>query len=68
MFVSYIGFDTFKHNNPEFDSTWEDDYNEIFDWDSWSTDTKLFYESLEMNVGEQRVSLKLVEELLYPYN
>ncbi|MDG2371128.1 MAG: hypothetical protein P8L83_00740 [Flavobacteriaceae bacterium] len=64
MFVSYIAFDTFEHNNPKFDSTWEDDYNEIFGWDSWNTDTKLFDESLEMIVGEQRVSLELVEELL----
>ena len=64
MYVSYIGFNEFENNNPELETTWEEDYNEMFGWDTWAKDLKLYNESKEMIFGEQRVSLKLVEELL----
>ena len=64
MYVSYIGFNTFENNNPELDSTWEEDYDEMFGWDTWATDLKLYNESKEMIFGEQRINLELVEELL----
>ena len=46
------------------DSTWEEDYDEMFGWDTWATDLKLYNESKEMIFGEQRINLELVEELL----
>ena len=64
MYVSYMGYNTFENNNPELETTWEEDYNEMFGWDTWTTDLALFNESKEMIFGEQRVSLELVEELL----
>jgi len=63
-FVSYVGFNTFKHSNPDFDSSWEEDYNEMFGWETFKADQKAFRESLEMIIGHQRESLELVEELL----
>tara|TARA_Y100000816_G_scaffold277554_1_gene247845 strand:- start:74 stop:820 length:747 start_codon:yes stop_codon:yes gene_type:complete len=63
-FVSYVGFNKFKHSNPEFDSSWEEDYNEMFGWETFKADRKAFRESLEMIIGHQRESLDLVEELL----
>jgi len=64
MYVHYIGYNTFENNNPKFETTWEEDYDEMFGWDSWTTDLKLFNESKEMIVGEIRESLELVTELL----
>tara|TARA_S200000501_G_C20828606_1_gene746129 strand:- start:132 stop:878 length:747 start_codon:yes stop_codon:yes gene_type:complete len=63
-FVSYVAFNKFKHSNPNFDSSWEEDYNEMFGWETFKADRKAFRESLEMIVGHQRESLELVEELL----
>lgn len=64
MYVSYVGFDTYKSNNPEMETTWEEDYNEMFGWGTWDTDLELYEQSIEMIVGEQRETLKLVEELM----
>ncbi|OUW35393.1 MAG: hypothetical protein CBD39_00640 [Flavobacteriaceae bacterium TMED179] len=63
-FVSYVAFNRFNDTNPDFDSSWEDDYNEMFGWETFKADRRAFRESLEMIIGHQRESLELVEALL----
>ena len=63
-FVSYVGFNKFKDTNPDFDFSWEGDYNEMFGWETYKADRRAFRESLEMIIGHQRESLELVEALL----
>lgn len=64
MFVSYVGFDTYEDPNKEPEASFEDMYNEMFGWGTFTTDLELYEASIEMIVGEQRETLSLVEALL----
>ena len=63
QFILAVGFDTYKRpETPEIETTWEEDYNELFGWGTWDEDWKNFDASLEY-WGEQRDMLKLVPEM-----
>ena len=64
VLVIFSGFDEYGREWSNMDTTWEEDYNEMFGWETFKADQKAFRESLEMIVGHQKESLELVEELL----
>jgi hypothetical protein len=63
QFIVAVGFNT--HQQPdekESDTTWKEDYDELFGWGTWDEDWKNFDASLEY-WGEQRDLLQFVPEL-----
>ena len=46
---------------------WEEEYDEMFGWNSWTNDIELFDQSLEM-WGRQNEKLRLVESMLPSVN
>ena len=63
QFVLVEGFDTYKRaDRPEIETTFEEDYNELFGWGSLDEDWNNYDASLEY-WGEQVDMLKLVPEM-----
>lgn len=63
LFVVSVPFDTYKQNTqPENDNTFEEDYNELFGWDSFDDDYENFEAGLE-GWGEYVDTLQLVPEM-----
>ena len=62
--TSFVGFNQYDRKSNEFDTTWEEKYNEKFGANSWNYDRKAFRESIEMIVGQQVQTLELVESML----
>ena len=66
LFVVAMGFDTYKRAEAqEFETTAEEDYNEMFGWGSWDEDWKNFDKALEY-WGEQVDLLQYVPEMSTP--
>ena len=62
-FVSYVGFNKFKHSNPEFDSSWEEDYNEMFGWRSLPWDSMKADTAIRDYGGEIIETLEFIPEM-----
>jgi len=60
LFVVFGGFDTFE-NALENDSTFEEDYNELFGWEQNSIDSENFFKALREWNGTVRETLERVD-------
>ena len=58
--VVFTGFDEFGREWTA-DSTWEEDYNEMFGWEQYSTDSKMRDKSLREYNGITRITLEKVD-------
>ncbi|MGB2152406.1 MAG: hypothetical protein ACPH57_08445 [Flavobacteriaceae bacterium] len=63
LFVRYVGFEKHEREPSDIENTWEEEYNEMFGWNSWTNDIEMFDQSLEM-WGRQNEKLRLVESML----
>lgn len=63
LFVRYVGFEKHQREPSGIENTWEEEYDEMFGWNSWTNDIELFDQSLEM-WGRQNEKLRLVESML----
>ena len=59
VFVSFSGFDEYG-NVPENDSSWEEDYNEMFGWEQLAQDRKMMQKSLREWNGATRTTLERI--------
>jgi hypothetical protein len=59
-FVIFSGFDKYDAEWPETDTTWEEDYNEMFGWEQFSQDQKLMQKSLRDWNGATRTTLERI--------
>ena len=64
MFVTYLGFNSYERQPLEFDTTWEEGYDQMFGIGTWDWDLENYLMSLEMIVGQRVETLELVEALL----
>ena len=62
QFVRVVGFSNYERMMKSSETTWEEDYNKLFGWGSWSEDIANFDASLEM-YGEKVETLQLMPEL-----
>ena len=60
IIVVFTGFDEFGREWTA-DSTWEEDYNEMFGWEQYSTDSKMRDKSLREYNGITRITLEKVD-------
>ena len=62
QFVRVVGFSSYEQVFKSRETSWEDDYNELFGWGSWDEDANNFDASLEM-YGEKTETLQLMPQL-----
>ena len=62
QFVRVIGFSSYAQVVKSSETTWEEDYNKLFGWGSWSEDIANLDASIEM-YGENVETLQLMPEL-----
>jgi len=62
QFVRVVGFSSYERVMKSSETTWEDDYNKLFGWGSWSEDISNLDTSIEM-YGENVETLQLMPEL-----
>ena len=62
QFIRVVGFSTYERMMKSSETTWEEDYNKLFGWGSWSEDIANFDASLEM-YGEKVETLQLMPAL-----
>ena len=62
QFVRVVGFSSYEQVFKPRETSWEDDYNELFGWGSWDEDANNFDASLEM-YGEKTETLQLMPQL-----
>ncbi len=62
QFVRVVGFSSYERVMKSSETTWEEDYNKLFAWGSWSEDIANLDSSIEM-YGEKVETLQLVPEL-----
>jgi len=62
QFVRVVGFSSYERVMKSSETTWEEDYNKLFGWGSWSEDIANLDSSIEM-YGEKVETLQLVPEL-----
>jgi hypothetical protein len=62
QFVRVVGFSSYERMMKSSETTWEEDYNKLFGWGSWSEDIANFDASLEM-YGEKVETLQLMPAL-----
>ena len=62
QFIRVVGFSTYERMMKSSETTWEEDYNKLFGWGSWSEDIANFDASLEM-YGEKAETLQLMPAL-----
>jgi hypothetical protein len=62
QFVRVVGFSSYERVMKSSETTWEDDYNKLFGWGSWSEDISNLDASIEM-YGENVETLQLIPEL-----
>jgi hypothetical protein len=62
QFVRVVGFSSYERVMKSSETTWEDDYNKLFGWGSWSEDISNLDASIEM-YGENTETLQLMPQL-----
>jgi hypothetical protein len=62
QFVRVVGFSSYERLMKSSETTWEEDYNKLFGWGSWSEDIANLDASIEM-YGENVETLQLMPEL-----
>ena len=62
QFVRVVGFSSYERVMKSSETTWEEDYNKLFGWGSWSEDIANLDASIEM-YGENVETLQLMPEL-----
>ena len=62
QFVRVVGFSSYERLMKSSETTWEEDYNKLFGWGSWSEDISNLDASIEM-YGENAETLQLMPQL-----
>ena len=61
IMVVFSGFDEFGAEWGSMDTTWEEDYNEMFGWEQYANDQKMRDKSLREYNGMTRTTLEKVD-------
>ena len=61
LFVIFSGFNEYGREWSETDTTWEEDYNEMFGWEQYAQDQKMMQKALREWNGATRTTLERVD-------